>query len=95
MTSKEFTWDVSGTPTGEQDRQLQLSRPCTCGCDYRSGIHGVGYLSGSVDGLGFTLWIEDEAVYEVLELVLERDSLARAVRMRNLTMGLEDANGKA
>ena len=39
-----------------------VNRPCSCGCDARDGVHGVGYLSGSdPSGNGFRLWIENEA----------------------------------
>jgi hypothetical protein len=48
-----------------------VNRPCSCGCDARLGIHGVGYLSGSDPaGNGFTLWIEDEAMYQPLAAML-------------------------
>jgi hypothetical protein len=40
---------------GEQARELRVCRPCTCGCDARGGLHGVGYLTGSDPaGNGFT-----------------------------------------
>lgn len=54
---------------GEINRPLQMQRPCSCGCDLRGGRNcGVGYLTGSDnDGNGFTLWITDEALFQVLE----------------------------
>ena len=46
---------------------LMVNRPCSCGCDARDGVHGVGYLSGSdAAGNGFTLWIKDAATYRRL-----------------------------
>lgn len=48
------------------ERPLELYRPCSCGCDYRYGAHGVGYLHGIKDGEGVTVWIESEEVYQVL-----------------------------
>jgi len=52
---------------GERSRELMVSRPCSCGCDARLGIPGVGYLTGSdAAGNGFTLWISDEAMYQRL-----------------------------
>ena len=63
---KQIVW------RGEVRRPLRLSRPCSCGCDTREGIKGVGYLSGSdADGKGVTIWIEDEAVYRQLERLLQ------------------------
>lgn len=61
----QITW------TGEARRPLSLQRPCDCGCDGWDGRHGVGYLTGSdARGRGFTLWIQDEAVYQRIERVL-------------------------
>jgi len=52
---------------GEKSRQLRLSRPCKCGCDYRGGNTGAGYLTASDDhGDGFTLWIESEDDYQII-----------------------------
>jgi hypothetical protein len=47
---------------GERNRRLDVYRPCSCGtCSAVRG--GPGYLSGSdPEGLGFTLWIQDENV---------------------------------
>ena len=48
-----------------------VNRPCSCGCDARDGVRGVGYLSGSdAAGNGFTLWINDEATYRRLAAML-------------------------
>ena len=54
-----------------------INRPCSCGCDARDGVRGVGYLSGSdAGGNGFTLWIKDEAMYRRLAAMLrERGNL--------------------
>jgi len=49
---------------GESNRPLGAYCPCKCGCDYRDGIFGVGYLSASDDdGNGFTIWVEDERIF--------------------------------
>ncbi len=57
---------------GEVRRPLRLSRACSCGCDTRAGVTGVGYLSGSdAAGNGVTIWIADEAVYRQLEQLLQ------------------------
>jgi len=59
---------------GEEGRPLGLHRPCPCGCDSRGGSKGVGYLTGSTDeGDGFTIWIQDENVYQVVRDVLESE----------------------
>lgn len=56
---------------GEKSRPLQLRRPCECGCDERDGERGVGYLTASdSNGQGFTLWIEEESVYEAIRRCL-------------------------
>lgn len=58
----QFVWE------GEENRPLRLYRPCSCGCDERNGEKGVGYLSGSnARGEGFTVWIEDEEVFQRLK----------------------------
>ena len=58
MRAKEGTWN------GDKCRPLSLCRPCSCGCDTRDGVKGVGYLTGSdADGNGFTVWIATEEVY--------------------------------
>jgi hypothetical protein len=65
MDTKQFTWK------GEKDRPLQVLRPCHCGCDNRGGRLGVGYLTGSdEEGNGFTIWIESEEVYQVMDKLL-------------------------
>jgi hypothetical protein len=62
---KQFTW------RGEKARKLMLCRPCSCGCDTRDGIKGVGYLTGSLEtGDGITVWIEKEDVYRRLQSLL-------------------------
>ena len=49
---------------GDKSRPLMVYRPCSCGCDTRAGVLGVGYLSGSdADGNGFTLWVRDEETF--------------------------------
>ena len=72
---------------GHRGRELMVYRPCSCGCDARLGVHGVGYLSGSdPDGNGFTLWIEDEAMYQRLAAMLrDRGEPALPISVRERT----------
>ena len=66
MGTTQMTW------LGAKNRRVTLCRPCACGCDQRDGDMGVGYLTGSdADGNGFTIWIEDEAVFSAMERVLD------------------------
>lgn len=63
---RELTWQST------EARILELCRPCECGCDFRDGVKGVGYLIGSgSDGKGITVWIEDEETYQRLQVILE------------------------
>ena len=63
--SKQEAWK------GETDRPLGVHRPCSCGCDERAGYQGYGYLTGSdAEGNGFTLWIEDEEVFEAVRAIV-------------------------
>lgn len=65
MSEQQLTWQ------GDEERPVQTWRPCPCGCDLRDGAYGVGYLSGSTpDGRGFSIWIEDEEVYQAVQAVL-------------------------
>jgi len=59
--------------TGEENRPFGLRRPCECGCDFREGIKGIGYLTYSdSEGNGFTIWIETEEVYQRLAQAMRR-----------------------
>ena len=70
---KEISWNA-----GDCNRTLKAVRPCECGCDFRDGVSGVGYLTGSnSDGDGFTIWIENEQVYKLLETLLESDDTVK------------------
>jgi len=65
--SRELLWQ------GERKRKLSVQRPCSCGCDGRGGLQGVGYLIGSdEDGNGFTVWIQSEEVFMRLHRALQR-----------------------
>ncbi len=57
---------------GERGRRLDAYRPCPCGTC--SGTRqGVGYLSSSdASGRGFTVWIENEEVFQRLSKALKR-----------------------
>jgi len=68
---KEHIWVNKGR-RGEA-ASIVLQRPCECGCDRRGGDYGVGYLLGTDgNGNGFTVWIEDEKVYKLMQNVLSR-----------------------
>jgi hypothetical protein len=68
---------------GEANRRLAIYRPCECGCDYRHGILGVGYISASDDdGNGFSIWIEDERIYARFKAALRAASRAKKVRAK-------------
>lgn len=70
MSASQFTW------SGDKKRGLSLCRPCSCGCDIRDkpkdwSKQYIGYLTGSdAKGNGFTIWIEDEKVFKVLDKIL-------------------------
>lgn len=57
------------SPVFEQNRPTTLRRPCECGCDNRGNPDLVGYLHGIRDGVGFTMEIHDESVYQHMEKV--------------------------
>jgi hypothetical protein len=61
----DFAWN-----RGEMNRQLTVYRPCTCGtCS--AVRQGVGYLSFSDShGRGFTVWLENEEVFQRLRRAL-------------------------
>jgi len=64
--NNQFTWS-----NGREDEPINLCRPCDCGCDERDGYKGVGYLIGSdKEGNGFTVWIENEEVFQSISRVL-------------------------
>ena len=55
--------------TGEENRELQIFRPCDCGCDTRDGEHEdyAGYVTASdEEGNGFTFWIKDEEAFNLI-----------------------------
>jgi len=63
----EHIWDVI-SDLQRDEFVLELNRPCECGCDFRDGVKGVGYIFASAGrGRGCTIWIEDEEVYRELE----------------------------
>ena len=67
MNKQQFIWN------GEKNRKFALCRPCSCGCDFREGKKGVGYLTGSNKrGKGFTVWIENEKLFKLLREGMER-----------------------
>lgn len=73
----QFTWEVTSLSSADDEpRRMTIHRPCECGCDFRGGVRGVGYLMGD----GATIWIKSEAVYQAMELALLEwdDQLANA-----------------
>ena len=71
--TKQFEWTGKGN---DINRPLELCRPCPCGCDARGGVKGVGYITGGdkKDG-GFSLWIENENVYQSIKKVFIANKL--------------------
>ena len=82
---KDFVWQGTQTvdtpkimepfsfPCSIKAGWMKLKRPCECGCDFRDGTHGVGYLIGSDgSGSGFTIWVETEEVYQMVYVVLQQ-----------------------
>jgi len=62
---------------GEKNRTLAVYRPCPC-VTCSKNLNGVGYLSSSdADGHGFTIWLEDEAVFRRLRFALRRNGSPR------------------
>lgn len=72
-SASQFIWERNALTSKASGKELKLKRPCSCGCDYRDGVKGVGYLIGS-DGSnkGCTVWIKDEAVYAMLQKILDK-----------------------
>lgn len=66
--AKQLAW---GGLNLDLDRPVQVRRPCSCGCDERDGCQGVGYITGG----GFTLWIEEEPVYQAIRRSFEAQEL--------------------
>lgn len=71
--SADFVWN-----NGERNRQFNVYRPCPCGtCS--STRKGVGYLSFSdAHGRGFTIWVENEEVFQRLNSTLRHFRKDRA-----------------
>ena len=67
---KLVTFDHPDDPMFNQNRPLELHRPCECGCDQRGDPNLVGYLNAIKDGVGFSLRLYDEADYSTLKEVL-------------------------
>ena len=51
------------------ERDIQMQRPCPCGCDERGGPKGVGYLTGGREGAYVTVWAPDEESYAIMRRV--------------------------
>lgn len=75
-TGREFAEIGTGhNPAMDHDRPLQLKRPCSCGCDARGGLPGVGYITGGGGGAFFTVWIQEAKVYEAMREVLRAQGI--------------------
>lgn len=62
--------DGFGDESVVQERPFDLHRPCECGCDYRGNPDLVGYLHGISDGRGFSILINDEDIYQLIEATM-------------------------
>ena len=65
VTGDTKKWIDDGAEPGlEHNRRCKMVRPCSCGCDLRDGDKGVGYVTWSFDGFGYTIWCIDEDEYQ-------------------------------
>lgn len=76
-SGRESIWN------GERNRPLNVYRPCSC-IECSANREGVGYLSYSdAGGNGFTLWIEDEAVFRQAQRALGQLRRGKTARRGN------------
>jgi hypothetical protein len=82
----DFVWN-----NGERNRQLDVYRPCPCGTCSRT-CKGIGYLSFSDSaGRGFTIWIENEEVFQRLTSALRHFGKRSG---RKMSRGSRDGLGR-
>jgi hypothetical protein len=76
MNKRETLWEApEDDPKVDTNRPLSLSRPCTCGtCS--AGKAGVGYISGSINGQGVTIWIKDRTAYNRMKKLFKANGLS-------------------
>jgi hypothetical protein len=76
MSKRECIWDNEEHPERiDANRLLSLSRPCSCNtCS--AGKAGVGYISGSIDGKGVTVWIKDRTAYNRMKKLFKANGLS-------------------
>ncbi len=75
MPKRESLWSApANDPKVDTNRPLRMDRPCDCGtCSTTTA--GVGYITGSIDGKGVTIWIESETAYERMSELFEANGL--------------------
>ena len=76
---REFVRIGPADELSDKDRPLQLVRPCKCGCDTRSVVLGVGYLTGRVGERFVTVWLEHEETYEAVRALFWASQLRAEV----------------
>jgi hypothetical protein len=62
-------WGGKDDPTIDQNRPLRAQRACPCGCDERDGKKVIGYVTGSKNGQGLTIFAPDEATYQTMAAI--------------------------
>lgn len=69
VTAEIAVWGGENDPKVDQNRPLRAQRACPCGCDERGGKEIIGYVTGSKDGQGLTIFAPDEATYQAMVAV--------------------------
>lgn len=84
----EFVWN-----NAERNRRFDVYRPCPCGtCSVCR--RGVGYLSFSDDGgNGFTIWLQDEEVFDRLRAALDELRKEHSENQDGLPRGMMNERG--
>lgn len=67
------TFDFGSKAMEGSPSDVEMRRPCSCGCDQRGGPHGVGYLIASRGGVGFNLWAQTEKEYQAMRAIFGGD----------------------
>jgi len=75
MPKRECVWDApENDPKVDSNRPLRMDRPCDCGTCSATTV-GVGYITGSIDGEGVTIWIKSEKAYQRMAKLLRKNGL--------------------
>jgi hypothetical protein len=69
VTAEVALWGGPGDPQIDQNRPLRAQRACECGCDERGGKTVIGYVTGSKNGHGLTIFAPDEDTYATMVAV--------------------------